>query len=589
MNAYINYFIEANIGLVVTILFYQLLLRGETHFNFKRTFLLIGIFASLLFPLVKIQTQASVIPSISQVVPTYFLPELVIGESAQNTETSAPINGWIIAEWMYLSVSILFLALLLFRIVRISYYLKKSPSVIREGKFKIIESDHDFPTFSFFHYIFIGNTSAFTDEEKAQIIKHEITHATKLHSLDVLLIELLKVLFWFNPVIHYLKKLMTSIHEFQADERAVDEQDVNQYCNLLARIALQSADYPIANHFNNSLTLKRIAMMKTAKTKLSRWKIAAIAPLLAGLFIFVACQDQVITDIKDVASKSTMVDEGNYPPEIKTIVDKLKTESPSKSFFVIEMIGDDMRKKLDALEAENRVKAVAAINDHVTKENRRFVIFEQGMETQQLSNLTKTDDEIFTIVEEPASPVGGMPEFFKYVGAEMKYPLAARQNNINGKVFIEFVVNEDGHISDVKSVKGIGGGCDEEAIRVVQNARNWNAARQGGKAVKQRMVLPIMFNFDSQKTAFIAFDEPQGSDVEFVVALSSDKSDNKAILSGSVQDVNGKPIDGMNIVIAGTTTGTVTTQEGKFKLVTAITSGELVFSFIGYKTKSVNF
>lgn len=102
-------------------------------------------------------------------------------------------------------------------------------------------------------------------------------------------------------------------------------------------------------------------------------------------------------------------------------------------------------------------------------------------------------DEIFTIVEESATPKGGMSAFYKYVGEKMKYPAQARRMTIEGKVFVEFVINKDGHISDVRVVKGIGAGCDEEAMRVIQGAPAWTPGKQRGKPVKQRMVLPITF------------------------------------------------------------------------------------------------
>ncbi|MGE0770802.1 MAG: energy transducer TonB [Cyclobacteriaceae bacterium] len=102
-------------------------------------------------------------------------------------------------------------------------------------------------------------------------------------------------------------------------------------------------------------------------------------------------------------------------------------------------------------------------------------------------------DEIFTIVEDPASPKGGMTAFYKYVQDKMKYPAQARRMGIEGRVFVEFVIEKDGRITDVRAVKGIGAGCDEEAIRVVEAAPAWNPGKQRGKPVKQRMVLPITF------------------------------------------------------------------------------------------------
>lgn len=102
-------------------------------------------------------------------------------------------------------------------------------------------------------------------------------------------------------------------------------------------------------------------------------------------------------------------------------------------------------------------------------------------------------DEVFLVVEETAAPVGGMQAFYEYVGKKLKYPAQARRMNIEGKVFVEFVVNRDGSIVDVKAIKGIGAGCDEEAVRVIQSAPAWKPGKQRGKPVRQRMVLPITF------------------------------------------------------------------------------------------------
>ncbi len=102
-------------------------------------------------------------------------------------------------------------------------------------------------------------------------------------------------------------------------------------------------------------------------------------------------------------------------------------------------------------------------------------------------------DEIFTVVEESATPKGGMQAFYKFVGEKIKYPAQARRMGIEGRVFVEFVINKDGSLSDVRAIKGIGAGCDEEAVRIVQSSPAWNPGKQRGKAVKQRYTLPIIF------------------------------------------------------------------------------------------------
>jgi protein TonB len=102
-------------------------------------------------------------------------------------------------------------------------------------------------------------------------------------------------------------------------------------------------------------------------------------------------------------------------------------------------------------------------------------------------------EQVFSVVEESAAPKGGMQAFYKYVGEKLKYPAQARRMGTEGRVFVEFVVNRDGSIVDVKVVRGIGAGCDEEAIRVVQSAPSWSPGKQRGKPVRQKMVIPINF------------------------------------------------------------------------------------------------
>ncbi len=102
-------------------------------------------------------------------------------------------------------------------------------------------------------------------------------------------------------------------------------------------------------------------------------------------------------------------------------------------------------------------------------------------------------DEVFSVVEESAEPKGGMPAFYKYVGEKIKYPAQARRMGVEGRVFVQFVVNRDGTIVEVTAIKGIGAGCDEEAVRIVQSAPAWKPGKQRGKAVRQKMVIPIIF------------------------------------------------------------------------------------------------
>jgi periplasmic protein TonB len=122
---------------------------------------------------------------------------------------------------------------------------------------------------------------------------------------------------------------------------------------------------------------------------------------------------------------------------------------------------------------------------------------ETNVERIEISQEKEEDiDQIFTVVEQTASPIGGTTAFFQFVSDNMKYPPQAKRMGVSGRVFCEFVVNRDGTIQDVKITRGIGAGCDEEAIRVMQGAPPWMPAKQRGKEVRSRIHMPLVFKLD---------------------------------------------------------------------------------------------
>ncbi len=108
-------------------------------------------------------------------------------------------------------------------------------------------------------------------------------------------------------------------------------------------------------------------------------------------------------------------------------------------------------------------------------------------------NIEEEVEEIFVIVEQYPEPEGGMEGFYKYVGENIKYPAQARRMNVQGMVYIQFVVERDGAITDAKVVKGVGAGCDEEAIRVLMSAPKWKPGKQRGRTVRVKLTIPIRF------------------------------------------------------------------------------------------------
>jgi protein TonB len=133
------------------------------------------------------------------------------------------------------------------------------------------------------------------------------------------------------------------------------------------------------------------------------------------------------------------------------------------------------------------------MDNEITEETKIEVITIQPQEVEK-----EDPNEIFLVVEETAAPIGGMSAFYEYVSKKMqgKYPAQARRMGIEGRVFVEFVVERDGSLTDVKAIKGIGAGCDELAVKVVKEAPKWKPGKQRGKPVRQKMVLPIVFKLN---------------------------------------------------------------------------------------------
>jgi protein TonB len=123
---------------------------------------------------------------------------------------------------------------------------------------------------------------------------------------------------------------------------------------------------------------------------------------------------------------------------------------------------------------------------------------EQVVFNEPVQEVIKTEDEdkLFTVVEQPAEFPGGMEGLYKFLNKNIKYPASARRMGVDGKVFIEFVVNKEGEISDVKVLKSLSTDCDKEALRLVSMMPPWKPGKQNGKAVRSRFVLPLTFKLE---------------------------------------------------------------------------------------------
>jgi protein TonB len=142
---------------------------------------------------------------------------------------------------------------------------------------------------------------------------------------------------------------------------------------------------------------------------------------------------------------------------------------------------------IDIVEDNVEVEEINVVFDIYEVDKIEDVVYDFGEPKEEKA------EEIPSIVETMPSFKGGIVEFYKFIGKNLKYPAQARRIGIEGKVFVHFIIDEDGSLSDVKVVRGIGAGCDEEVIRIVNKSPKWNPGKQRGRPVRVRMMLPITF------------------------------------------------------------------------------------------------
>ena len=140
-------------------------------------------------------------------------------------------------------------------------------------------------------------------------------------------------------------------------------------------------------------------------------------------------------------------------------------------------------------------------NDAETENEMNMDVFDK-IEKQENIEITpvkveeeeeEVEDEIFQVVEQDPEYPGGVDALYKFIQQNLKYPQLAKENNITGRVFVQFVVEKDGSVSNVKAARDIGGGCGAEAVRVIKSMPKWTPGKQRGKAVRAAYTLPVNF------------------------------------------------------------------------------------------------
>lgn len=178
---------------------------------------------------------------------------------------------------------------------------------------------------------------------------------------------------------------------------------------------------------------------------------------------------------------------GQVEDDFEDIMDIPPTEQPPPPPPVVQLPEIIEVPDEEEIEEEIEVDLDVEVTEQTVIED---IVFEEAPAEEEV-------DEIFTIVEDKPTFPGGDGAMYKYLGKSIDYPSQARRMGIEGRVFVQFIVGKDGAIREVQAIKGIGAGCDEEAVRVIKAMPKWKPGKQRGRPVQVRMVLPVFFKLNN--------------------------------------------------------------------------------------------
>jgi beta-lactamase regulating signal transducer with metallopeptidase domain len=408
MNGW-QYLLLVNIYLVLFYGFYTLLLRRETFFHLNRIYLVASALLSFFIPVIHSDWVRNlfITQEVQHTLSVYSNPIIIY--HFKPIEDHHITMGQIIVVIYAIGAGIL-IAKFIWQLISLK---------------RIIDRPEAIGAFSFFKSIRLGANL----DKQGVIAAHEQVHARQWHSADVLLIEAIAIINWFNPVVYFYRFGIKHIHEFIADRQALKNgMDKAEYALLLLSQTFRTPAHQLVNpFFNHSLLKQRIIMLqKSHSQRVALLKYGLSAPLFILMLILSAA----------TISKSTTV--------------KLLNKK-AEEVFLIPAIRDSA--SVQQVQTEE-VKA----NKTEVKINRDAFVSVNKAE----------DDSIFVTVEKEPEFKGGISEFYRFLGKNIKYPDAMLKKNVQGKVFISLTVEKDGSLSDIKPVRDIGFGAAEEAIRVLK-------------------------------------------------------------------------------------------------------------------------
>jgi TonB family protein len=458
-----TYIIQSSACLLLFWLAYEFWFRKETFYQWNRIYLLVTPLLSMILPFLSFDFLQEMAPQTIVIS----LPEVVVG-SGNETQAVLPIHNFIMPwQEIWFAGMLVFSMRLLFKFFKLKQILQKGKRTQWDA-YTLVELDNRHDAFSFGSFIVLGKEIQGAD--KAYILQHESIHLRQKHSLDLIFFEVLRVVFWFNPLLWIYQKRLIELHEFYVDRIMHSQNEPLHYTFLLNQI-FEVQNFAFTNSFfNKSLIQKRLLMLrKNPSGKAKRMKFALLLPLVFGMLFYVSCQNEakkltVSEQLDELLLEIEQRDSGLTKEETKKLMD-----------VIVKGVKIDPNKK----SSSESVKLIESIDTNVL--SVPFAVIDrapvfpgcEGLELEEGKNCFQQKMEA-------------------HIRENFQYPMEAQENGIEGRVYVQFTINENGLVEEYR-MRGPDPLLEEEAARIVKLLPKFEPGEQKGEPVKVPFSIPINF------------------------------------------------------------------------------------------------
>lgn len=460
LGMFFIYSVKVAVCLALFYLFHKLLMSRDTFHTFNRFAILSMMLLSLVLPLVHLSLDSETGINRGTVALEGLVAQTVVADGGNGVGEGLTLTQVLLAA--YVLGVVLFVGKALLSVGSLLRLIRRARCVEVRNGIRIYTMQGDISPFSWFRYIIMSEKD--WQENRREIVLHEMAHIRRCHSMDVAVCNMMIVFQWYNPAAWLLKRELQTLHEYEADEAVLSAGvDATHYQMLLIRKAVGERLFSMANNLNHNSLKKRITMMKIKRTNpVQKAKIAFVLPLAAMTVAAFASQ------------------------KVENLSEKVEQESEAFS-----SVSDN-----PVVRAVDETARVAAVKVQEEKALEEATSLSMASDTAE----TKSGKEFPCIPETFPQFPGGHVALFEYLSKNIKFPKSKENEDVKVRVVTTFTVEKDGSITDAKIVRSQGEAFDNEALRVINGMPKWIPGMQNGKAVSVKYTLPITFSTtDSDK------------------------------------------------------------------------------------------